>query len=167
MMLRFRQMKAEAALNRIGAILSYEHEWDASRDCTSGLPMPGPWWARRLLGDSYFARPCGCIIYDYADSIEYLRWLNFLPSLREIAIIQSQVGDELCEYLRELQKLRNISLHGTLVTDLGIAQLGVLRNLELLIVGDTAVTQHGRDALKQRLPKCKIVDSVPVAFQAA
>jgi hypothetical protein len=93
--------------------------------------------------------------------------LNFLPSLREIAIIQSQVGDELCEYLRDLKNLRNISLHGTLVTDFGIAQLGVLQNLEMLIVGDTAVTQHGRDALKQRLPKCKIVDSVPVAFRAA
>ncbi|XZE42743.1 hypothetical protein SH467x_002275 [Pirellulaceae bacterium SH467] len=91
-MLRLGQMKAEAALNRIGAILWYEHEWDASRDCTSGLPTPGPCWARKLLGDSYFARPYGCIVYDYAGSVEYLRWLKLLLSLREIAIIQSQVG---------------------------------------------------------------------------
>lgn len=166
-MLRFHQMMAEAALNRIGAILSFEHEWDASRDCGSGLPMPGPVWARRLLGDSYFAKPRGCIIYDYQGSVEHLRWLNYLPSLQDIAIVQSKVGDEVCEYLRDLGNLRNISLHGTLVTDFGIARLGELQNLELLIVGDTAVTQHGRNALKQRLSKCKIVDSVPVVFQAA
>lgn len=166
-MLRFRQMKAEAALNRIGAILSYEHEWDASRDCTSGLPVPGPRWARRLLGDSYFARPYGCIIYDYAGSVEYLRWLKLLLSLREIAIIQSEVGDKIFEYLRVLQNLRSVSLHGTLVTDHGITQLGELKYLELLIIGDTAVTSHGRDSLKQRLPTCKIVDSDSVAFEHA
>ncbi len=166
-MLRFRQMKAEATLNRIGAVFSYEHEWDVSRDCGSGLPMPGRQWARRILGDSYFARPHGCIIYDYSDSLDCLRWLTFLPSLREIAIIQSKVGDELCEYLRELRNLRSISLHGTLVTDLGIARLEVPRNLDLLVVGETAVTQNGLNELEQRLPKCRIVDSVPVSSQAA
>jgi|LakMenE01Jun11ns_1017448.scaffolds.fasta_scaffold9405290_2 hypothetical protein len=167
MMARIREMKAEAALKRIGAIISYEHEWDRSRDCGSGLPMPGPHWARRFLGDSFFAKPCSCIIYDYVYSIEYLRWLSFLPTLREIAIIQSPVGDELCEILRDLRSLKDISLHGTLISDAGIARLEVLQNLETLIVGDTAVTQNGRDALRCRLPNCKIVDSVPVMFPAA
>lgn len=167
MISRFRQLKAEEALNRIGAIICYEHEWDISRDWSSGRPTPGPQWARRFLGDSFFARPCGCIIYDYAGAINYLRWLTFLPSLREVAIIQSAVGDELCEYLRNLRNLRSISLHGTSITDAGIARLDVLQNLETLIVGETAVTQYGRNALKDRLPNCKIVDSVPVMLSAA
>ena len=166
-MFRFRQLRAELALNQIGAIISYAHEWDVKRDCSSGLPMPGPQWAQRILGDAYFARPSVCIIYCYSGSIDYLRWLTFLPSLREIAIIQSRVGDDLCEYLRGLPNLRNISLHGTQVTDSGIARLGILKKLETLIVGETAVTQNGRDALNRQLPKCRIVDSVPVTLAAA
>jgi hypothetical protein len=166
-MFRFRQLKAEVALNNIGAIISYEHEWDVTRDCGSGLPMPGPLWARWFLGDAYFARPCGCIICDYSGSIDYLRWLTFLSSLREISIIQSRVGDELCECLRDLRNLRSISLHSTLVTDAGINRLSILQNLETLIVGETAVTQNGRKELNRRLPKCKIVDSVPVTLAAA
>ena len=166
-MFRFHQLRAEVALKNIGAIIWYEHEWDVIRDCGSSLPMPGPQWARRLLGDAYFARPCGCIICDYSGSFDYLRWLTFLPSLREIAIIQSRVGDEVCEYLRDLRNLSSISLHSTLVTDAGIDRLGILQNLETLIVGETAVTQDGRNELNRRLPKCKIVDSVPVTVAAA
>lgn len=165
-MFRFRQMRAEAALNRVGAIIWYEHEWDATQDCSSSQPMPGPLWARWFLGETYFARPFGCTISDYSGSIEFLRWLTFLPSLREIAIIQSRVGDELCEYLRELQNLRNISLHSTLVTDAGIARLDNLQNLKLLVVGQTAVTRHGTIELNRRLPKCRIVDSVPATLTA-
>lgn len=167
MISRFRQMKAEEALKRCGAIISYEHEWDALRDCSSRLPMPGPLWVRRFLGDSFFAKPSGCIIYDYAGSIDYLRWLAFLPSLREVAIIQSQVGDEICEILSELGSLRCISLHSTLISDAGLYRLDRLQNLETLIVGETAVSQNGRMALKHRLPSCEIVDSVPVMFPAA
>ncbi len=166
-MFRFRQLRAEVALKKIGAIISYEHEWDVTRDCGSGLPMPGPKWARRFLGDAYFARPCGCILCDYSGSSEYLRWLTLLPSLREIAIIQSRVGDELCEYLRELRNLRSVSLHSTFVTDAGITRLDILQNLETLIVGETAVTQNGRNELNRRLTKCKIVNSVPVTLAVA
>ena len=167
MISRFRQLRAEDALKRCGAIISYEHEWDTIRDCSSKKPMPGPLWARRVLGDSFFATPSVCIIYDYAGPIEYLRWLAFLPSLREVAIIQSQVGDEICEILRELRRLKSVSLHSTLISDAGLERLDRLENLEILIVGETAVTQNGRSAIKRRLPNCNIVDSVPVVLPAA
>ena len=167
MISRFRQMKAEGALKRWGAIIAYEHEWDALRHCNTRLPMPGPHWARRFLGESFFASPSGCILYDYVGPFDDLRWLSFLPSLREVAIIQTQVGDEICEILRNLGRLKCVSLHGTLVSDAGLVRLDRLQNLETLIVGETAVTQNGKIALKHRLPNCRIVDSVPVMIPAA
>ncbi len=93
--------------------------------------------------------------------------------LKEFKVVDRIVGVQLAgtavtdsdvRCLRNLTKLRRLSLDGTAVTDRGMAILcgltkneSYLVNLEYLSCRDTAVTDNGIERFRKDMPDCKIV----------
>jgi len=98
-------------------------------DDTSGTP--GPSWLRYFLGDDFFMKVYGVSLPDAHN--DQLAMLKDLPSLK---------------YLE---------LSYTLVDDEGLNHLAGLRDLEVLALFGTRVTEQGARNLRQALPSCEIM----------
>ena len=59
-------------------------------------------------------------------------------------------------HLKGLTNLQSLNLHGTKITDAGLAHLKGMTSLESLTLSNTKVTSAGVKHLQTALPKCKI-----------
>lgn len=125
-----RQREAVEAISAF-AHVEYYHEQNAGPD----PPRPGPAWARRWLGEDFFAkvrmsRTCRAEYFDLSnEQMEHFAWMPDLAWLQ---------------------------LRGTQVTDRGLEQLAVLSKLKYLNIERLQITDEGIAELQRALPKCKI-----------
>ena len=86
-----------------------------------------------------------------------LAQLAGLANLRVLHLEKTPVTDAMLAHLKGLKNLTYLNLYGTQVTDAGLPQIGGLANLKSLYVFETKVTDAGIAALKQTLPKVRVV----------
>jgi len=98
-------------------------------DDTSGTP--GPAWLRHFLGDDFFTKVYGVSLPDAHND--------------QLAI------------LKDLPSLKYLELSYTFVDDEGLNHLAGLRDLEVLSLFGTGVTEQGARKLHQTLPSCEIM----------
>ena len=86
-----------------------------------------------------------------------LAQLGGLTNLRVLHLEKTTTTDAMLGQLKGLKNLAYLNLYGTQVTDAGLPQLNALTNLASLYVFETKVTDAGIAALKQALPKVRVV----------
>ena len=86
-----------------------------------------------------------------------LAQLAGLTNLRVLHLEKTTTTDAMLAQLKALKNLTYLNLYGTQVTDAGLPQLNPLTNLASLYVFETKVTDAGIAALKQALPKVRVV----------
>jgi hypothetical protein len=128
-----------------------------------GIKYSGPAWLRALVGDEkYFWDPAGVHFntdHRIADDelpqvVNYLKGFN---RLWELTLAGSQVTDAGLAQLRPLSnKLRQLNLSDTAVSDAGLVQLECLTSLKDLDLRNTPVTDAGVAELQKVLPNCRI-----------
>jgi hypothetical protein len=86
-----------------------------------------------------------------------LALLACFPQLRDLSLEGSAVTDLGLAHLCGHKALRRLSLRGTLITDAGLIHLRALRGLTLLDLRDTRITAAGIAALRVSLPGAAIL----------
>ena len=124
------QRDAVAAIRNAGGVVSYDWEWNNGKSVPGGKPW-APKWLVGLIGVDYFA---------HVTSV----WLE--PAPTDGAIVE--VG--------RLTQLERLQLVGSFHSDGGLAHLKGLRNLSVLNVVNTNVSDAGRDRLKRASPNLRI-----------
>ena len=93
-------------------------------------------------------------------------WLRHLVGDKRMQVFDRVLDVSLCETtitdagladLRKLSNLTTLSLEGTDITDAGLAHLRELTNLRYLILERTGVTDAGAKSLQASLPDCHIL----------
>jgi hypothetical protein len=82
--------------------------------------------------------------------------LKNLPALTDLQLACPTLTDFACKPLAELKCLKRLSLATAAVTDEGLASLVSLQNLEALDLSGAKATPQGVEALRKKLPKCRI-----------
>ncbi|MEO7319112.1 MAG: hypothetical protein ABIZ56_09005 [Chthoniobacteraceae bacterium] len=80
-----------------------------------------------------------------------------LVNLRVLHLEKTPVTDAGLAHLKGLKNLTYLNIYGTQVTDAGLPHLNALANLASLYVFETKVTDAGIAALKQAVPKVRVV----------
>jgi hypothetical protein len=163
------QRDAVAAIRALGAWVSYDytgrriHYWRLP-PLAAGWPAPPvspvPAWARRLLGEDFFANvdevgPVYPILsvppYGYQHSPindACLEQIGKLPRLVLLDLGCSRVSDAGLRHLRGLTCLRYLNLERNRdVTDGALAEIGTLTHLEVLDLDGTGVTDEGLEQI--------------------
>lgn len=91
---------------------------------------------------------------------EDLAHLQDLPNLIELSLAGSHnVDDAGMKYLAKIKTLRKLELNSTQLSDKGLRELEVLKNLIQLRVANTNVTAAGAERFKRAVPKCWVRDA--------
>jgi len=179
-----RQERAAIAAIRLsgGGIL---YDWQAAAFPNEALAAPpGPAWARKLLGDDFFAQvfqvnltgdgisadltklrnlhEARALIFEGA-SVSGLENLGYFEKLETLDLIGTNITDKDVKYLRRVRSLRVLFLGGTKITDAALRDLEHLNQLWYLDVSRTPITTPGSRALAAALPSCDVVTE-PVNF---
>ena len=154
------QRDAVAADRAMGGFVFYDYEISAVRSCASTAAPPGPAWARRLLGDDFFADAVWINDDAYVETMycgstpswprypgritdAWLKPIGKLPRLEVLRIGYSQVTDAGMRDLEGLTNLRELDLSGTRVTDAGLEHLKGLTGLRELGLRNSNVMARG------------------------
>ncbi len=164
-----RQREAVAAIRAMGGHVTYNYEarWDAAREAPVPARAPsGPAWARKLLGEDFFADvvcagPPFTPIYDPLNASPItdacLEHIGRLTHVESLGLRDSHVTDAGLQNLRGLACLRELDLANTRVTDAGLRHLEKVPSLETLDLTGTQVTDAGLRQLA-RLPGLRYLD---------
>lgn len=87
---------------------------------------------------------------------EIARLASKLPSLRRIAIQDTELRDDELERLSNLQELRVLHLRGTMLTDSSIRTLSLMNQLRVLNLRNTSLSQEAIEDLREALPNTRI-----------
>ena len=155
------QREAVAAIRALHAEVTYDYVARASPTANMPPVPPGPAWARRLLGEDFFADVVG--IDDSLWEMSQVRlligrgwsritdeWLEPIGRLAGIEVLDlrgSRVTDAGLKKLEGLTRLRELNLGQTGISDAGLGAIGKLGRLEVLNFGFTQVTDDGLGGL--------------------
>lgn len=133
-----------------------------SHGAISTLQPSGPDWLRRFVGDDrYFWRPVA-VRFNSAHPITDAQLRSLMPHLLEfdelnyINLYRSNVTDAgVAELLPLSSKLESLDVRSTSVSDKSVPVLKQFPQLTLLRVQGSAITDQGRNEIRQSLPNCK------------
>ena len=137
-----RQREAVKAIEEASGIVVYDYE--LNRPPVGSPQPPGPAWMRKLLGVDFFA----------AAELAYLRsdasqeHLKDLPKLKTISLWETQVTDASLKNLIGLSNLGNVVFPPEQITDAGLVHLKGLTNLHRLDLSKSQITDAGLQHLK-------------------
>jgi hypothetical protein len=150
-----------------GAMIMYDHEWDWSsggeipRPRPLG-PPPGDPWLRSRLGDEYFVTVIGVFLTGEWDNKTQrpnhaaLELIRDLPRLRVLSLEKSPVTDADLAAIADQTELTYLWLDDTTISDAGLVHLRNMHRLKYLYVRNSNVTDAGVDRLKRDLPSTRI-----------
>jgi len=153
-----RQAEAVARLERAGAVVQYDFQWDVRthRFDLSATP-PGPKWLHPALAMYFFAKPIRVIAVGSHFSDDDLRSVAVLDHLEDLQVPGTSISDRGVAFLAMLRYLKNLNLDRTSVSDLGMATVARIRSLETLSIVRTRVSDEGMSRLAG-LPRLSCVD---------
>ncbi|HJT36299.1 MAG TPA: hypothetical protein VJ783_30030 [Pirellulales bacterium] len=85
-----------------------------------------------------------------------LKHLRGLTKLKNLNLGGTWVDDAVLLQVAEIPTLKSIELVDANVTDIGLSHLTKMASLESLVLSGTQVTEEGRRAFRQAMPKCKL-----------
>ncbi|MBC8873845.1 MAG: hypothetical protein H8E44_30770 [Planctomycetes bacterium] len=151
-----RQRRAVEAIDKAGAWIRYDCQFDGSGKFMRRQEPPGPAWLRKLLGKDFFAD----VIFVLASCTHVtdaeLQQLKVLTKLRMLNVNETQVTDDGVKHLKALTDLSSLGFYNTQLTDAGLEHLKGLTKLKRLGLQRTHVTEEGIKELRQALPSCAI-----------
>ena len=134
------QREAVAAIKRAGGSVMYEHQLSPR---SSGKPW-WPKWAADILGIDYFDN-VKSVFLEFKDSNleQELAHIGRLDRLEQLYLTGSPVTDTGLASLSGLHSLRKLDLDSTEITDAGISHLAGLTGLQFLDLSRTKVGDAG------------------------
>ena len=158
------QREAVAAIRTLRGAVTYDYEADYEARLLAyragkGPPVPpgppappGPAWARRLLGEDFFAdvveaRYLGGPIAPGSVPYAWLEQVGKLPHLVALDLGGNHVPDAGLGELAGITRLRKLDLGLTWITDAGLAPIRNLSRLEVLNFWVTGVSDAGLETL--------------------
>ena len=169
------EREASEAIERVGGLVQYDYQ--PAQGPFQVQPPPGPAWARKLLGENFFAHVVGVNLEPFAraslvtdrdmEPLEKLRQLRSLDlagcrrvtgaglahieglrGLEDLSLTNTAIADAGLVHLHRLSRLRRLNLCGTAVTDAGLEYLQGLAQLEELCLMGTRTTDAGLEYLQ-------------------
>jgi hypothetical protein len=118
----------------------YDYQLNKDGDPVADAAPPYPAWLRALLGDQFFGDVVAAraIINDAS-----LAYVKDLPRLRDLDLRGSVVTDEGLQHLRGLNDLEKLDLSFTPITDKGLGRLKHLTKLRSLSLISTEISDAG------------------------
>jgi Leucine-rich repeat (LRR) protein len=142
-----RQRAAVRAIQSVGGFAAYSWEWQRGEPIKNRRP-PAPRWLVSRLGRDFF----GHVVYvDLMDrgSDGIMVAVGRLERLEELILTGSDVTDRGLRHLQGLSRLRLLELSNTQVCDAGLSYVRDLVSLETLDLSETRITDDGLRELKR------------------
>lgn len=142
------QRDAVAAIRAVGGTVEYDFQYSFARDYRDSRGKPSaPVWLRRRLGDEYFQEVTAVQLDHFYLDDDALAAIAALDRLEELSITGSMITDAGMEKLARLRELRSLTLiRNPNVTDDGFKHLVPLKKLRVLKV--TRITDDGLQHLR-------------------
>lgn len=140
-----RQQRAAAMVARTGFLIQYSYEIDGDGRFIPNATPPGPAWLRDRLGIEYFGdivSVAPAFLTDTQLSDRDLACLRNLSKLRSLSIPNSQITDAGCSHFYSLPALEYANLSNSSFSDAGLAHLKYCRHLQSLVLDETPI--HGK-----------------------
>ena len=154
----YNRFTAASVLSQYGA-LYFSFEWSGSK---RHVTLPGRFLTffmrRRMSCTLAMLLPVEfvCIVGFGSNEVE-LEAITRFTELRQLGIVESNIGPDTCRYISSLRSLEYLSLAGSSVSDAAIRFVMHLPKLRRLVLSDTAVTTSCISVLKQHMKECEIV----------
>jgi hypothetical protein len=139
------QRRAVAAVRKSGGMVLYDHQFSAPR----GRPNPSGWgwvptWLRDRLGDDFFHDVKTVQFFSRPVTDDDLAPLATFDRLEELSISGSPITDAGLRHIAGLGELRTVSLFDDRgLTDAGVAHLAGLTKLRTLALDNAGLTDAG------------------------
>jgi hypothetical protein len=151
------QRNAVAAITKAGGYVKYDWEWQSLSPIPNGKPMYPRWLVDRL-GVDYF----GNVSYVHFDHNPQtgdaeLADLKGLNRLEQLYLCDTNITDAGLAHVSGLTPLQFLNLRRTKLGDLGLGHLERLTRLRSLLLGGTRVTDVGLVHLKE-LTSLEVLD---------
>jgi internalin A len=148
------QRRAVAQILAAGGTVSYDYEFNGEYPYKPGTPW-GPAWLRSRIGDEYFQEVTAVSFWDDRATDDALRAVTQLDRLLEFELHGTNVTDAGLADLERASGLRIIRLEGTQITDDGLAHLRSLVGLRRLDLQGRRIkwTDYERPDVRAELKK--------------
>lgn len=129
------ERQAANSVVRLGGTVSYDWQFDEDFNPSGNQAPPGPEWLRRMTGDEYFQSIVSVAIVGRPCGDADLPPLHSLPKLKEVLLANTQVSDRTARVLAGAKNLEILDVSFTRISDRGITQLSSLPRLRRLFAG--------------------------------
>jgi Leucine-rich repeat (LRR) protein len=141
-----RQREAVAAIKKVGGCIQYDYE--SKGNWIRNPVLPGPIWARRLLGDDFFINVIWVNLCNTRITDAVMECVEGLGEIQELDLSSTRITDAGIEHLKRSTQLQYLFLADCKITDAGLRHLKGLTRLKLLSLDDTKVTDAGLEHLQ-------------------
>jgi hypothetical protein len=152
------ERKAVAKLELLGTIIWREHQLESGKEERQGWPPVPPRGAlllREILGDDIFD-PVQSVQFDKTVSDKDLAILQGCYKLDALFVGQTPITDSGVDNIVKCRNLEILDLNGTRITDRGLARLAEL-NLNYLSIEGTSVSGKGLADFQRAEPLCTVI----------
>lgn len=181
-----RQRQLLERVNAVGGSVKFDWEFDSTGyEARDTLGPPRPWWAPRLIDDSFFQKVvkinlCNtairnadlALILELADLInksltavelartsvtgDALYLLRRARHLRSLWLNETSIDDSSLVHLVPLRELTQLHLNQTSLTDGAVVHIGALRCLKIVNIYETQISEAGVRRLQRSSPSLTI-----------
>jgi hypothetical protein len=120
--------------------------YDYQRDAQLGVQAPVPTWLRELFGDDFL---CDVVLADVVVDDQFITALVELPRPDALLLHGTQLTDTGLAHLKGLPNLEGLSIESPHVTDAGLEHVAELTKISWLNLSETAVTDAGLETLAE------------------
>jgi len=150
---------AVASIEQNGGTVVYDYNTQPlggfSVRFVDGEVVPGPKWARKILGDdNAFAK---VLVVTLEEQYASEKTMSHLGGLRHVKWLSIVTTDDGLKHVSRMRKLIMLELSGSNITDAGLAHLYKLSKLRQIFVNDTQVSEQGRQDLRSAIPGLSVV----------
>ena len=168
------QEAAVAVIERAGATVRYDYQYDRSGKLKQKAEPWAPLWLRKAFGEHFFIRPYGVYLYGMDGvanrtakppimfSVErrhvapaLIDAINQLRCLRELELITTDLTDVGIAQLAWRTQIRRLRLDGNAITDACLVDLSRMTSLEHLDLRNTQFSAAAIASLREQLPRTK------------
>lgn len=94
---------------------------------------------------------------DFNNTEPSLEYVKDLEKLKGLTLIEAGTTDAGLEHVRTLKNLERLALESANITDAGLKHLEALKNLKMLYFDSAQCTEAAVESLRKALPKCEVV----------
>jgi hypothetical protein len=120
-------------------------------------PLPFPHYVYRLVPAEFLHDVVAAEVILPDDTVRELVALSRLRSLKALSVTQARYSNLELRHFEPFRSLEYLDLsHSFNLTDAGLPQLAVLKNLKVLKISADEISEPGIEMLRQQMPNCTI-----------